>query len=71
MEIWSIVIKYSSHFEQIFMVSYIEEGQIKCGSLSRNECGYPQEWVKYPDCESSQNAYLQTVKRVMLEQNLL
>ena len=53
------------------MVSYIEGGQIKCGSLSRNECGYPQEWVKYPDCESSQNAYLQTVKRVMLEQNLL
>ena len=28
MEKWSIVVKCSSHFKQIFIVSYIEEGQI-------------------------------------------
>ena len=43
----------------------------KCGSISRNECGYSQEWIKYLGCKLSQNTYLQTIKRIMLEQNLL
>jgi len=36
----SLIIKYSSHFKWISIVSYIRKYQIKYRNLSNNGCGY-------------------------------
>jgi len=46
-------VKCGSYFKQIFTVSYIKGIGSSIENLSRNECGYLQEWVKYLDYGSS------------------